>query len=52
LRQQLDYIQSGQDDDITKSRVFEKQKPLGIRMHENGTWANSPNVQNDPCTSL
>jgi len=31
--------------------VFEKQKPLGVGMHENGTWAH-PNVQNDPSTNL
>jgi hypothetical protein len=52
LRQQLDYIQLKQDDDITKSRVFEKQKPLGVGMHENGAWTHSPNVQNDPSTSI
>ncbi len=51
LRQQLDYIQLGQDDDIIELGVFEKQKPLGTKMHENGTWAH-PNVQNDPSTSL
>jgi hypothetical protein len=52
LRQQLDHIQLGQDDDITKLEVFEKQKPLGTEMHENGIWAHSSNVQNDPCTIL
>ncbi len=52
MRQQLDYIQLKQDDDITKSRVFEKQKPLGVGMHENGAWTHSPNVQNDPSTSI
>ncbi len=31
LKQQLYYIQLGQDDDITKSWVFEKQKPHGVR---------------------
>ncbi len=52
MRQQLDHIQLGQDDDITKLEVFEKQKPLGTEMHENGIWAHSSNVQNDPCTIL
>jgi len=39
LRQQLDYVQLEHDDDIIESRVFEKKKPLGVGMHENGTWA-------------
>jgi hypothetical protein len=34
-RQQLDYIQWKQDDDIIKLGVSEKQKPPGIGMHEN-----------------
>jgi hypothetical protein len=52
MRQQLDYIQLGQNDDLTKLRVSKKQKPLGVGMHEIGAWAHSPNVQNDPNISL
>jgi len=37
-KQQLHYIQSRQDDEITKSRISEKQKPLGAKMHENGNF--------------
>jgi hypothetical protein len=36
LKQKLHYIQSRWDDDIIELKVSEKQKPLGIRMHENG----------------
>jgi hypothetical protein len=32
--------------------VFEKKKPPGDGMHENGAWAHSLNVQNDFSTSL
>ncbi len=52
LKQQLDYIQLGQDDDIAESRVSKKQKPSKVGMHENGTQAHSPNVQNDTSTNL
>jgi hypothetical protein len=52
LSQQLDYIQLGHDDDIIESRAFEKKKPPKVGMHENGTWAHSPNVQNNLSISL
>jgi hypothetical protein len=42
-KQQLHYIQSKQDDEITKSIIYENQKPLGATMHENGSFcANMP----------
>ncbi len=37
-RQQLHCIQSKQDDKITELRIPKKQKPLGAKMHENGTY--------------
>jgi hypothetical protein len=39
LRQQLDYIQLGQVDDIIQLGVSETQETPGIGMHENGVWA-------------
>ncbi len=45
-------MQLRQDDDNIKLGVFEKEKPLGVGMHENGAWAHSPNVQNDFSISL
>jgi hypothetical protein len=52
LRQQLDYLQLRQDDDIIESRVSKKEKPPRVGMHEHGVWAHSPNVQNDLNTRL
>jgi hypothetical protein len=37
-KQQLHYMQSRQDDEITESEVSKKQKSPGARMHKNGAF--------------